>query len=312
MSHQKNGTYFMHHYWLGVAIRLCGPTRECLGKLIGVTAKRITYWLNDGKRIPLEYAIKIENVVHGRVTRFQLAPYLDKQSKKTIWAEYQAAQSIRSPLTFSEKVALGLAIEAELGDRQGIKIAPLLREKFPEVKAIWGDFSSADAVFQGRTEEIAAHYTKLGSYKSYQKAKRIMQFGVSELIQVMNGQSPLPIDRADKVARNSPEKQQYLLSLKRKQMIRELETFSNQTKKEDRYPKENKTNRPILKSPSDPVIQKIHLKENLFEKFPPNSTGYLLTMTWALLSFVSVLESEKKRSVYYEQNQNSEAGLISA
>lgn len=82
----------MHHHWLGIAIRLCGPTRECLGKLIGASAKRITYWLNSGKKIPLEYAVKIEHATQGRVTRFQLAPYLDKQSKKAIGIEYQAAK----------------------------------------------------------------------------------------------------------------------------------------------------------------------------------------------------------------------------
>lgn len=183
-------------------------------------------------------------------------------------------------------MALGLAIEAELGDRQGARRNPSLWEKFPEVKAIGGNFSSADSVCPGRTEEIAAHYAQLGSYKSYQKAKKIMQFGVPELIQVMDSPFPLPIDRAAQIARHSPEEQRYFLSLDRKPMIQALKAASNQAiKKANHQLKENKTNRAIRKS---------NLAGNLPEKWPQDKTGYALTMTWALLSFVSVLKSENK------------------
>lgn len=279
----------MHHHWLGIAIRLCGPQRKFLAQRIGVSTKTLTYWLNHGKKIPLECAIKIENTTKGRVTRFQLAPYLDQQSKREMQAEYLAAQSIRPPLTFSEKVALGLAIEAELGSRQGARTDCLLREKFPEVEAIWSDFFSSDAVYQGRTEEIAAYYTQLGSYKSYQKAKKIVQLGITELVNAMDHR--FPIDRAYKIAQHPSEKQRYLLSLGHKQMIRELEALSNKPiKKERSRLKENNSPTKITKNDSGASTRENPLESNLSPQSPHDASGYWPTLTWALFNLVGVLK----------------------
>ncbi len=307
---KRNG--MTHRHWLQVAINFCGG-RGNLAQLIGVDTPRITDWLNHGNTISLENAIKIEYATQGAVNRLQLTPHLDKKLRNQIKAEYEAAQNARPPLGFKQRVTLGLAIETALGVRKGVRSDRLLREKFPKVEDNGDDFFSSQQLHKGRTAEIANHYARLGSYKSYQKAKKIVQLGVPELIDAMD--HDFPIDRAVKIVQYPPERQRYLLSLSDKQMIRELRAASNEKSGSKKaLPKENSKDHPeIIPKRSTNTTEEKNIPEiNMTEKSGSHFSGYSPTMAWALLSFVGLLKFEIKRSDCREQNQNRKTRIISA
>lgn len=183
----------MHHYWLQLAINLCGARKE-LARMIGAEEANITYWLNYGRSINLLYAIRIEYATKGRVSRIDLVSELTKKDKAEIKAECEAAKKIKAPLTFKEKVELGLAHEAALGERRGIRSDLSLRENFPHVSKNSIDPSILKEALYGRTEEIAAKFSGFGNYKTYQQAKKILKQGIPELVDVTG--KGLPISRA--------------------------------------------------------------------------------------------------------------------
>jgi len=55
------------------AIKYYG-SQKALGKNINVSQQQINYWLNNSKRIPYQYVLKIEAATNGYVSRYELAP----------------------------------------------------------------------------------------------------------------------------------------------------------------------------------------------------------------------------------------------
>lgn len=206
-------------YFLRVAIKICGGRRQ-LAASAGFKEDRISEWLNETRKISLKNAIKIEEATHGQVTRAQLVSDTDKKFKHKLKTEVQIIQQSRPPLTFKDRVALGLAHEAVLGCRKGVRSDLLLRENFPEVPGNSNHFSSEKPILQGRTEEIAADLAGFSNYKTYQQAKKIVKNGISELSEAVD--RGLPIFRAFRMSEFSPEKQHYFLSLDESTMIQAL------------------------------------------------------------------------------------------
>jgi DNA-binding transcriptional regulator YdaS (Cro superfamily) len=72
----------------------------------------------------------------------------------------------------SERVAISLAIESALGNRQGQRTDRLLRQNVVEVI--------------GRTDDFIANLLKFGNRQTYKHAKKIFQFGSDELIDAVD------------------------------------------------------------------------------------------------------------------------------
>jgi DNA-binding transcriptional regulator YdaS (Cro superfamily) len=275
----------MHHGWLRVAIKICGSRGE-LARRIGVREAVITYWLNHGKEITLEYAIKIEKATQGIVSRLYLVPHLDKQSKNQIKAEMEAAKNQQPALTFKEKVMLGLTIEEALGSRQGLRPGQLLREKIPEVEPHSEDTFDLQGIFQGRTEAFAAKKAGFGNYKTYQQAKKVVRHGIPELV-LMTDQN-ISISLAAKIAKHPAEKQYYLLSLSHHEMLDELNKAQAESETKKSTSCEN--NQRIL-------AEKVHC---------PCCQQYKSLTNWMLLSSVGLFKNQNVRKKQDEEHQDCE------
>ena len=188
-------------------------------------------------------AIKIEGAVNGKISRVQLTSELDKKLINQLKTESEMIQNNRPQLTFIEKVALGLAHEEALGNRKGVRSDLLLRENFPEVSTHSVNLLDEKILRPGKTEEIAAQLAGFGNYKTYQQAKKIVQWGIPELITAV--EKGLAISRAVKIISHSPEKQRYFLNLDRPVMIKALHEASSQ--KESNPPHENHYSNKIAK-----------------------------------------------------------------
>ena len=269
-------------HWLRLAIHICGG-RPALAKLCQVGESCLTKWLNEEREINLENAIKIEKATGGRVTRDQLVSNRDKAYIADLKAEVEILKRSQPPLTFKQRVELGLAYEATLGCRQGARTDLLLGENFPEVSVNSDKVLNKKPVVQGLTAESAAELADLGSYKTYHLAKKAVKNGISELIEAV--EKGLPISRAAKISEFSPEKQHYFLSLDQKLMIKALSEAADE-KKVDKWKEINNSN---------------------FHSDKKNRSGDELTATWALLSFnVTLFKNKKTQKMGDEPTQNRE------
>lgn len=277
----------MLHYWLQLAIHLCGG-RKKLARLIGTEVANVTYWLNYGESINLLYATRIEYATKGRVSRIHLVSELTEKDIAEIKAECEAAKKMRAPLTFREKVELGLAHEVVLGGRKGMRNDLLLRENFPNVNENSSKSSLPKEIFYGRTEEIVFKFAGFGNYKTYQQAKKILKKGIPELIDL--AEKDLPVSRAAQIAQFLPEKQRYFLSLERHAMIQALHEAALHKKLQ--------------------IILGNHLDSSKIND-ELNRSHCLPTATWALLSFVGIFQQKtKNRRLNYEQDQDCETRVI--
>lgn len=93
-----------------------------------------------------------------------------------------AENEIRKDFTVSERVAIGRAVEATLGQRQGQR-TDLASENQPE----WlGELRrNLDEVPQGRTDEIAAKKAGFGNKDTYRQAKTVVEHAAPELVAAM-------------------------------------------------------------------------------------------------------------------------------
>lgn len=138
-------------YWLRIAIHICCGRRQ-LAELCGLDPGRITEWLNETRKISLKNAMKIEYATQGKVTRDQLVSELDKKFKNKLRTEVDIIQSNKPPITFKERVELGLANEVTLGSRKGVRTDLLLGENVPKVSVKWDTLLDKKSILQGRTE----------------------------------------------------------------------------------------------------------------------------------------------------------------
>jgi ParB family chromosome partitioning protein len=130
---------------------------------------------------------------------------------RSITAGEYAENEIRKDFTASERVAIGKALEAELGDRQGQRTDVELRENFPEVE-------------QGRTEEIAARKAGFGNYKTYEQAKKVVGQGSPGLVAAMDA-GEISINAASVIATEPPERQTEVVQMPRelrRKVVREI------------------------------------------------------------------------------------------
>jgi hypothetical protein len=117
----------------------------------------------------------------------------------SVLAGEYAENEFRKQFTTTERTAIGRAIEEELGNRKGQRTDIEPRENFPEVE-------------RGRTEEIAARKAGFGNYKTYERAKSVVDRGTPELIAAMD-KGDIKIDAAAKIATQPKPEQQRIVAM---------------------------------------------------------------------------------------------------
>lgn len=84
-----------------------------------------------------------------------------------------AENEFRKDFTYSERVAIGAAIEAELKGRLGVNQHSEGKENFPDPP-------------QGQTRDLVAKATGFGNGKTYEQAKKVVQEAAPELVDAMD------------------------------------------------------------------------------------------------------------------------------
>ncbi len=130
----------------------------------------------------------------------------------SILAGEYAENEIRKDFTPSERVAIGKAIEAEIGSRQGQRTDQELVGNCPQV---------ATGV---KTREIAAAKAGFDSPRTYERAKKVVEKAVDEVLAQMDS-GDLSISAAAVIAEQPPEAQREIIQLPaavRRQIVRQL------------------------------------------------------------------------------------------
>ena len=131
---------------------------------------------------------------------------------RSITAGEYAENEIRKDFTPSERVAIGKALEVELGDRQGQRTDRELPEYIPEVEP------------GVETREFAAKKAGFGNYKTYEQAKKVVDQGAPELVAAMDA-GEISINAASVIASEPPERQSQVVQMPRelrRQVVREI------------------------------------------------------------------------------------------
>jgi ParB-like nuclease domain len=141
---------------------------------------------------------------------------------------------VRKDFAASERVAIGKALEAELGDRQGQRTDIELQRNCGPVPG-----RTLDAVHQSgtelgenvpevpsgaRTAEIAASRAGFGNRKTYEQAKKVVEKAVDEVIAQMDS-GHLSIHAASVIAEQPPDQQREIAQLpedEKKAAVRKL------------------------------------------------------------------------------------------
>jgi len=119
---------------------------------------------------------------------------------RSITAGEYAENEIRKDFTASERVAIGQALEAEIGDRQGQRTDIQLPENFPEVRP------------GVETRDIAAQKAGFGNAKTYEQARKVVEHAVDEVVAQMDS-GELSINAATLIAEQPPERQREIAQL---------------------------------------------------------------------------------------------------
>lgn len=175
-----------HKPYLLKAIKLCRSSQAVLGELSALSRQKINYLLNRGKTVKYEDARAIERATNHQVKWHQLACGVSDDFKKEVMQENHTLDK----MSLSDRVELGLRYEAELKTRSGVK---------------------------GRIESIAAGLIHFGNYQTYRQAKKVKLHGIPELVTAMDLKK-FRIFPLSRIADYPPEEQQYLLSLKLREM----------------------------------------------------------------------------------------------
>jgi ParB family chromosome partitioning protein len=125
----------------------------------------------------------------------------------SILAGEYAENEIRKEFTPSERVEIGKALEAQLGERRGRDN----REYIPELKG-------------RRTTEVAAEKAGFGNRKTYDEAKRVVDRGAPELVGAMDA-GEISIQAAAVIATEPPDRQTQVVRMPpklRRQVVREM------------------------------------------------------------------------------------------
>jgi ParB-like chromosome segregation protein Spo0J len=118
-----------------------------------------------------------------------------------------AENEIRKEFTPSERVEIGTALEAQLGERRGRDN----REYIPELQG-------------RRTTELAAEKAGFGNRKTYEQAKKVVDRGAPELVDAMDA-GEISISAASVIATEPPERQGQIVKMPgelRRKLVREI------------------------------------------------------------------------------------------
>lgn len=134
-----------------------------------------------------------------------------------------AENEIRKDFTPSERVAIGKAIERQVGNRQGKRTDKQLRGKIPEVSP------------GKRTREIAAEKAGFGNDKTYRQATKVVNNGTPKLIQAMD-EGRVSISAASILVDADFEEQEAVLELDEKAILQAAkEIRARQAEKRSRH-----------------------------------------------------------------------------
>jgi hypothetical protein len=131
---------------------------------------------------------------------------------------------VRKSFTASERTAIASALEQEIGNRQGQRTDRQLQDNCPEVPA------------GVQTRELAAQKAGFNSYKTYERAKRVVEKAVDEVVAQMDA-GDLSISAAAVIAEQPPERQIEIAQLpkeEKKAEVRKLRRQDLPTPKEAR------------------------------------------------------------------------------
>lgn len=125
----------------------------------------------------------------------------------SILAGEYAENEIRKDFTPSERVAIGKALEARLGERRG-------RDKWENFPTLKGS----------RTTALAAEKAGFGNRKTYEQAKKVVERAVDEVIAQMDSEE-LSVNAAALIADQPPDRQREIAGLpepERQETVRKL------------------------------------------------------------------------------------------
>jgi len=131
---------------------------------------------------------------------------------RSITAGEYAENEIRKDFTPSERVAIGKALETELGDRQGKRTDMELPQNIAEVEPGL------------ETREIAAKKAGFGNRTTYEQAKLVVNEGTPELVEAMDA-GDVSISAASVIASEPPERQAQIVQMpreSRRHVVREI------------------------------------------------------------------------------------------
>jgi|DewCreStandDraft_4_1066084.scaffolds.fasta_scaffold112554_1 ParB family chromosome partitioning protein len=196
------------------AIRVVGRHRRDMGELEVLAASIATVGLlhppvitKDGVLICGERRLLAARDILG----WKTIPVIVIEVPSIVEGEY-AENEIRKDFTPSERVAIGRAIEAEIGKRQGQRTDLELVEDLPQVPP------------GTKTREIAAERAGFGNARTYQQAKKVTEDGAPELVAAMDA-GEVSIDAAALIAQAPAETQREIVQMPaavRRQIVRQL------------------------------------------------------------------------------------------
>jgi len=208
------------------AIRVVGRHRRDMGELEVLAASIATVGLlhppvitKDGVLICGERRLLAARDILG----WKTIPVIVLEVSSIVEGEY-AENEIRKDFTPSERVAIGKAIEAEIGKRQGQRTDKGLPVNCAEVEP------------GVETREVAAAKAGFDSASTYERAKRVVEKAVDEVVAQMDS-GDLSISAAAVIAEQPPERQVEIARLpeqERKAEVRKLRRQDLPTPKEAR------------------------------------------------------------------------------
>lgn len=139
---------------------------------------------------------------------------------RSITSGEYAENELRKDFTPSERVAIGAALEAELGNRQGHRTDIQFQERIPEVSEPRRNCGEV----VGRTLDIAAKKAGFGSTETYERAKKAVDHGAPVLVAAMDA-GEISISAASVIATEPPERQEEIVRMPgelRRQIVREI------------------------------------------------------------------------------------------
>ncbi len=196
------------------SIRVVGRHRRDMGELEVLAESIATVGLlhppvitKDGVLICGERRLLAMRDILG----WKTIPVIVLEVPSIVESEY-AENEIRKNFTPSERVAIGKAIEAEIGKRQGQRTDKGLPVNCPEVEP------------GVETREVAAAKAGFDSASTYERAKRVVEKAVDEVVAQMDV-GALSISAAALIAEQPPEAQREIVQMPaavRRQIVRQL------------------------------------------------------------------------------------------